>query len=620
MIASLLLAGLGPHTETRLAFDNPTGAHEIRGASMVGKSTVIDAVCLALWGVGHDGKPFPVEAIADDAEKALVELTTAKGTTFRRTLNRKRGITRAIVRDGEETALRTEEDFRQKLGPLGDRWDLCRVAMVPMSWVSLVQGNARAFRDVLAAVLPAADLRAEVARIMGDAGHEMRKVDPVDPKLAEGVRREANKAADQAAGKAKADHDRVVDLEQPVECGPSVDAYRAALRTVNAADDWAKHDTALRLWEERNRSIADAEARLVDWEARRAELGERPAVDAAAITGAFNRRREAQSTKARAEFGARTAGEKVVKADAASAQAERALVDLAGHGDACPTCGRDGWAAAAEKRATADTAAARARDAVLEAQREAEIANAALAVAEREVEAALEAERQAQESARVQEAWDAKLAALGRKPVAGKAEPRPAAPEATRPDVEQRKAAEAIVEEITRMEGARRQREADLTAARRTAEASTRANRAAAEEAARLDALVDAVRRAPTEIAKRQAEALGELGPVSLRFGESEKDAAVEVLIDGRPWWLASKGRQIVADLWLRLALRRALGMAWLPLFVDETQSWSGEWPELDGPVVFLRTTKAKTVRVVEPGAPFTPEDIHGIPAGERAA
>ena len=57
-----------------------------------------------------------------------------------------------------------------------------------------------------------------------------------------------------------------------------------------------------------------------------------------------------------------------------------------------------------------------------------------------------------------------------------------------------------------------------------------------------------------------------------------------EVLIDGRPHGLASRGRRIYADLVLRLTLRRALRMTWFPVFVDDAQCWSGGWPETREP------------------------------------
>ena len=74
---------------------------------------------------------------------------------------------------------------------------------------------------------------------------------------------------------------------------------------------------------------------------------------------------------------------------------------------------------------------------------------------------------------------------------------------------------------------------------------------------------------------------------MSLHFGDNP---AVEVRIDGRPWWLASRGRQVVADVWLRAALRRALGRDW-PLFVDNVQDVAGQpLPEPGGSTVWLRT------------------------------
>ncbi len=118
-------------------------------------------------------------------------------------------------------------------------------------------------------------------------------------------------------------------------------------------------------------------------------------------------------------------------------------------------------------------------------------------------------------------------------------------------------------------------------------------------EATRLDALLEAVRGAPSAVAARQAAALGDLGPVSLHFGDSP---AVEVRVDGRPWWLASRGRLVVADVWLRAALRRVSGLSW-PIFVDNVQDVAGQpLPSPGSPVVWLRTTEgALRVQVADP-------------------
>lgn len=96
---------------------------------------------------------------------------------------------------------------------------------------------------------------------------------------------------------------------------------------------------------------------------------------------------------------------------------------------------------------------------------------------------------------------------------------------------------------------------------------------------------MDAVRKAPSAVAAKQAEALGDLGPVSLVWGDGDaKSPAVDVWLDGRPWWLASTGRQIVGDVWLRAP--------WCPIFVDNRGCVGGqEIPDVGGPVVLLRTT-----------------------------
>jgi len=195
-------------------------------------------------------------------------------------------------------------------------------------------------------------------------------------------------------------------------------------------------------------------------------------------------------------------------------------------------------------------------------------------------------------------AWDTRKAdADRRKPVVPPMPSEPPAPTTARPTEEEVASATDTLSAVERAKGA----EAQRVQALRTAEAElarvTKEHGLAEAEAARVVALVDACRRAPTQIAREQAEALGDMGCVSLRFPPKEtKDTAeIEVLIDGRPWWLASDGRQLVGDLLFRAALRRASGLTSLPLWVDHTTLWSGAWPDVEGPVVFLRTTTDDT-------------------------
>lgn len=214
------------------------------------------------------------------------------------------------------------------------------------------------------------------------------------------------------------------------------------------------------------------------------------------------------------------------------------------------------------------------------------------------------------------DAWRLESAELGREPVVAPLADPPVAPTAQRPSDDEVLAAQSVVDEAARAAGAASQRAKDLAAAKKTAEVSAKARVAANHEAARLDAYVDALRRAPTEIAKRQKEALGDLGPVDVAFPED--GPAVELTIGGQPWYRASTGERVHADLCLRLAFRRLLGMPWLSVFLDEMQSWSGPWPELVGPVIGLRTVKTAGIRVEPFGADLTDEDVRG--AGERAA
>ena len=219
----------------------------------------------------------------------------------------------------------------------------------------------------------------------------------------------------------------------------------------------------------------------------------------------------------------------------------------------------------------------------------------------------LESDVAAHEAAKIAlSIWEARTAdhAKAQPPAPGAA---PTAPTGSRPTADEHRAAVETCDAAKASEGAAAQRATDRATAQAAVEEAGKAALRSTAEAARLDALVDACRRAPSSMAARQLAALGDLGPVTLAFPEREnaQTPEVRVLFDGRPWYRASKGRLICADLWLRAGLRRALGVP-LPLFVDEYQSWSGAWPVLDGgPVVYLRTVAgAGGLRVVAPSLP----------------
>ncbi|MCP4920623.1 MAG: hypothetical protein GY913_27305, partial [Proteobacteria bacterium] len=138
---------------------------------------------------------------------------------------------------------------------------------------------------------------------------------------------------------------------------------------------------------------------------------------------------------------------------------------------------------------------------------------------------------------------------------------------------------------------------AGATKARDEAVAQAAASRAEAE---RMEAMLDAVRRAPSEdLRRRLGDTLGDMGPVSLHV----TDTGVDVRFDGREWRRSSRGRQVVCGLILRDALRQASALRWLPLLVDDASAWSGTWPACAGQVVYMVTAPGDGLTVSE-GAP----------------
>ena len=305
-----------------------------------------------------------------------------------------------------------------------------------------------------------------------------------------------------------------------------------------------------------------------------------------------------------AEFAARDAE---AAAQLARDTAAKVFVAAREQGSNCPTCKRGDWTEAADafRRAQDDGLAKKQalEDAKeLHATRRDETAQARAAL-----EAAKEAGVELEAAAQACATYDAAVRALGAEPAVDVPPAEPAAPAGTRPTVEQVTAATTTLAEDQAAAGARRQVESEAARAAKTVTDAEAAFERADAEAKRCAALVDIVRRVPSEIAREQAQALGDLGPVSLRFPpvENKTTPVIEVLIDGRPWRRASTGKQVLADLYLRAAIRRLAKMPSLPLFVDMAQCWSGDWPTdtIPGPVVLLRTTQDETLTVTALGA-----------------
>jgi DNA repair exonuclease SbcCD ATPase subunit len=630
MLSRMHIRGFGPHDDTVIDF-SPKGLTIIEGRSQVGKSSLYRALLFCLWGVDRHGKPVQVDQIREGADACSVSVTLASGTTFTRSMTRTRTTTRQVVNEkGEAAVFPNEDSWRARLNALAKDTNVLRIVMVPLAWRDLAgaPGNGQHLRDLLVRILPGGNVRDEVAKLMSEAGFELRPDDPIEEKAATEVRAIANKRADEAKGRFDQADQQLAALRKSAPAVRNRDEIQAAKDLIAASLAWDKYDAQ----ESARASIAAAEAAREDWKRRRAELGEPPPYN----EGEELKANQANRAALEEENAARKARDVAIQAigvaenavtvaeqasDSDLEQATRKVAELEGKvashlaaGDACPTCARPGWPKAQEQLEIARTAlgSAKAFEASLResaSERKARRVAAAQAKVD-EARAKADAAKAAHEAAtaKAKAAGDAFIAARGRKEKLSEHNralaalgPEPTIPsignttkpDAPKPSAEQVVQARATIDDAQKAEGAAAQHARATASAEQAATAAEASHKAAEAERFRMNVLVDAVRKAPTVIAERQIAALGDLGPVSLRFVGN----GVEVLVDGLPWEFASDGRCVVADLHFRAALRRAVKLGWLPLFVDSVQAVGGQpVPDVGGPVVHLRTTDGDLV------------------------
>lgn len=634
MIASIRVRGLGPHVDSTITLD-PTGMTVVEGPSASGKTSLVDALCFCLWGLDRNGQALPVDVI--NGEAAIVEIAFKSGTRFRRKITPLRSVSRTkIATDGTETVFSTEDLFRDELKGLGKRVKAQLAAVVPELWVNLMEGpgDGRDLRDLIAGLVPASGLRPVVVRLMGARGFEVRDTDPLDAKGAEVDRRAANRTRDINAGALQSTRDRETKMGQEKVEIPAQTEIDAANRVLELAEVWRNHDAAVSAhnaaMSARNVAIEQRDA----WAARKAGLGEKPAEPQSGATlttaTALREHRESVSRMERdlgnAQAAVSTATWKldqaknapdadVEKQRAAVKSARDKLAAAEQHGDTCPTCKRGGWDAAAKALETArievksaeaalaafeESAPARMAGRLKEPQ--AEVAKCEKALADlREkitVARALTAEKEtaAAEASRARDAsrdWERAFKALGDEPKVPNAPTAPGSPTEPRPETAAYNAARDLLARAERARGAADKHAKDLAQIKIEVDQASDALKRSRDEAARLDALVDVIREAPSELAREQLGSLGDISPMSITFVEN---GGVDVKVDGRSWYRASRGRRIVADLAFRAGLRRALKLP-LVLFVDEVQSVGGcDLPDVGGAVVLLRTTDDATL------------------------
>ncbi|MEL6346535.1 MAG: AAA family ATPase [Myxococcota bacterium] len=557
MISRIEITGLGPHKSLKLALD-PKGTTTVSGPSEIGKTTILESILLTLLGRGSSGR-FQPEAIHDAAERAEVRLTLDDGRTLKRTVTRSKSVGRSIISDGRRQSYTSETRYADALGSLVADPEATRLIVAPLAWQPLVASNARPFRDLLTRAMPSADPSTVIVEILEEFGVDFSDEEIVwTEKDAMKARRDARRRKSELTGQIQALDNQIATLQADVAAPAEPLAAKA---TMDAETAWTRWERA-----SQQAALAGEHAR------RRAALGAPPTLPTPIeqLTGA---ERSAQANLQIATEAWRAAQQ---RHDQLQRQLQAIDMDQP---DRCPTCGRPGWDAGAARAAALDEQLQIARkqlDDGVELGKQARTTYEA-------VTAALDEGRQIMAK---QQAWQSAVAALGPAPSTDTSQPPP---ETRRPTEDELTAAQDAISTYTAARGAQQQRQRDLERLRTQRNTADNQLESAAAEADRLDVLLEAIRLAPSRLAERQAAALGDLGPVTLEFGDNP---AVVVRIDGRPWWLASRGRQVVADMHLRAALRRAFGLKRLPLVVDNVQDVGGQpLPPVDGPVILLRTT-----------------------------
>jgi hypothetical protein len=653
MLASISISGLGSHADTALIIPSPKGRTVVRGPSESGKSSLGEALCFALWGRTTRGGAFDPALIPDEAKEASVKLVLTSGTEIERHRGRKGSQRRIVRKGGEEFEYATEEQMSAALGPFAQR-DLCRQVMIPLAWVPLAQDSTggRPFRDLLASVVPGGTA-AIVREAMGEAWSDDM---PTTEKAAVEARREANSQRDQAIGRRDAHRQAARQAAANVEAIVLPDSMEVGSAVALGATVlvWEQFGRDLALWQARSQASDDYAQRVAAWEAEEADLAAMKAtllprdahkaalkevgqakiaagqahVRAATVARSDAARRkdaaglvvrDAQTRLSVERVSLRSAEDKL-----AVAQRSAALLSEV------PCGGMDGCRFLADARLASESVA------VLEAEvaqligslptLERAITDAAERAAasfdpapdlQAEVEKAKAAEAEAIERDRDLEekdralgaAWsevEARVKAHGPKPEPpANPGPRPEPPRSDRPTDSEIREARAMVERTQRLSAERGQAVRAKEQADATLAASEDAASKAEARAQALDRLVEAVRSAPTTLARRSVQALGDMGPVSIRF---EGDGA-KLYIDGREARepLVSRGRIAFADAVFRQALRRALKLGWLLMLIDNAQDYQpsaaqaekGEtWESIKGPCILLYTAPTKDGRL----------------------
>lgn len=564
MITSIRAKHLGPHADHTVVLGGQT---TIEAPMQAGKSTIIDALCIALWGVDRDGKSVPADMVRDGYAKATAEVSAhIDGTDHRwaRSLTSGRKWSREYRSTSTSLLDLTGADMADTVP-----WSpLARLVVVPLAWLPLAQGpgGGRPLRDALDELLPGPS----GADVLAEALHPG---EPDTEKLASAARRDAKRDADEAVG----------------ALGGAVSALQRATAAMETPPEPGELERA-------QASRPDLAAALEAYDARAAKVAackpDQPRPTAEQIRNARTNHQAAQQLvdATLVELAeAHQIGSELAKAIPLpeGLSAARNAVEAGASAKPCPGVDPSACRMGAALRSAADRAATEVERLEAEHAAAVEGRGTKLAAARKRYAEARDAERAAEQDATkagkayqalmsldvTWEAYDQAAAALGE---------RPPEPDAAMSPQEAREVLDRAARCSGQAEALQRAREARQAAKARHVVASTVAKRA--------EKVLTLVREAPGKALRAKLGALP-LADTGVAIEVPDDGAAIVLTIDGRDWRRASTGRLVQADAALRAAIRSASpACAGLPVIIDGVQDLGDADIHVPSPAVYLRT------------------------------
>lgn len=248
MITKIQITGIGPHKTTSL--DVPAGRVVFAGAPQTGKTSTIDAVCLALWGTDRFGRAWKTERI-DGA--CSVSLTLSTGMEVHRGKSDDGAFFRAVQGKNGTEQFSSEAALSARLGSALGNSTLCRAIFAPgiLDDEDLPSRIAAATKS---------DRGSIIAELGGDPGFPY-----IESKCTED-RRNARRTADRSAADVAA-----IRGAQPGADVPTTPADESALtsakKTLEAAQkrvQWEAANAGAVAWDRQAKEIGECKAMRAD--------------------------------------------------------------------------------------------------------------------------------------------------------------------------------------------------------------------------------------------------------------------------------------------------------------------------------------------------------------------